>query len=248
MTNPRPLENVRVLDFTRVLSGPYCTVLMTDLGADVIKVESAEGDDYRHVGPFVEGESALFDALNRGKRSIALDLRTPSAIAAVRRLARRADVLVENFRPGVMDRLGLGWETLSASNPRLVYVSISGFGHTGPNIQTPAYDVIVQALSGIMHVTGDPAGPPTMVGEAIGDVAAGLFAAWGTAVALFDRERTGFGRHVDLAMFDALLAFRPWPHVICWRERIRPGSAIVIHCRRRSVFTGPEMGILPLPC
>lgn len=227
MTNPRPLENVSVLDFTRVLSGPYCTVLMADLGADVIKVESGEGDDYRHVGPFVEGESALFDALNRGKRSIALDLRTPSAIAAVRRLARRADVLVENFRPGVMDRLGLGWETLSASNPRLVYVSISGFGHTGPNIQTPAYDVIIQALSGIMHVTGDPAGPPTMIGEAIGDVAAGLFAAWGTAVALFDRERTGLGRHVDLAMFDALLAFMPTlaaRHLLAGEEPTRVGN------------------------
>lgn len=190
-------------------------------------MESDEGDDYRHIGPFVGGESALFDALNRGKRSIALDLRTPSAIAAIHRLARSADVLVENFRPGVMDRLGLGWETLSANNPRLIYVSISGFGHTGPRVQAPAYDIIVQALSGIMHVTGDPDGPPTMIGEAIGDVAAGLFAAWGTAVALFDRERTGLGRHLDLAMFDSLLAFMPTlaaRHLLAGEESVRVGN------------------------
>ncbi len=205
----KPLEGVRVIDMTRVLSGPYCTALLADLGAEIIKIEGAQGDDYRHVGPFVEDESALFAALNRGKSSIVLDLKGESGLAAMRHLVANADVLVENFRPGVMDRLGLGWETLSEINPRLVYAGISGFGRFGPNADQPAYDIIVQAMSGIMDATGEPDGSPTMIGEPIGDVAAGLFAAWGIAVALFDRERTGKGRLVDVGMFDALLAMMP---------------------------------------
>ncbi len=207
----KPLSGVRVIDFTRVLAGPYCTALMADLGADVLKIESPEGDDYRRVGPFVGGESMLFAAANRGKRSIALDLKAPRSLDVIRALARGADVVVENFRPGVMARLGLGYDALRAENPLLVYVSISGFGQTGPNTARPAYDIIVQAMSGLMSVTGDPDGPPTLVGEAIGDVAAGLFAAWGCMVALFDRERSGQGRHVDVALFDSLLAMMPTP-------------------------------------
>lgn len=223
----KPLSGLKVLDFTRVLSGPYCTALMADLGADVVKIESPQGDDYRHIGPFVDGESALFQSVNRAKRSIALDLKAARSGEIVRALVETADVVVENFRPGVMDRLGLGWDALSALNPRLVYVSISGFGQTGPNVARPAYDIIVQAMSGLMSVTGEPDGPPTMVGEAIADVAGGLFAAWGCMVALFERDRTGVGRHVDLALFDALLAMTPTAacrHLIAGEAPARVGN------------------------
>jgi CoA:oxalate CoA-transferase len=207
--NSKPLEGVRVLDFTRVLAGPYCTALMADLGADVIKVEALHGDDYRHIGPFDQGESLLFQAINRGKRSIALNLKSDEDIATIKSLLVDTDVLVENFRPGVMEKLGLGVEALSAAFPALVYVSVSGFGQTGTNAAKPAYDIIIQAMSGLMDVTGEPDGTPTMIGEAMGDVAGGLFAAWGTMVALFDRSRTGKGRHVDVALFDALTAMMP---------------------------------------
>ncbi|WP_112873355.1 CaiB/BaiF CoA transferase family protein [Paracoccus endophyticus] len=205
----QPLAGVRVLDFTRVLAGPYATALMADLGADVIKVEAPDGDEYRHVGPFRDGESALFQTVNRGKRSIVLDLRAPDDLALARRLADRADVVVENFRPGVMARLGLDAATLQAGNAGLVYASVSGFGQGGPNAARPAYDIIVQAMAGLMAQTGEADGPPTMVGEALADVAGGLFAAWGIMVALFDRSRTGRGRVVDIALFDALLSMMP---------------------------------------
>lgn len=205
----KPLDGVRVLDFTRVLAGPYCTALMADLGADVIKVEAAHGDDYRHIGPFDQGESLLFQSVNRGKRSIVLDLKSEDAIATVKGLLRDTDVLVENFRPGVMAKLGLGVDALRAEFPALVYVSVSGFGQTGSNATKPAYDIIIQAMSGLMDATGEPEGAPTMVGEALADVAGGLFAAWGTMVALFERSRTGKGRHVDVALFDALTSMLP---------------------------------------
>ncbi|SEK46119.1 CoA:oxalate CoA-transferase [Roseovarius nanhaiticus] len=204
-----PLAGVRVLDFTRVLAGPYCTAMMADLGAEVIKIETAHGDDYRHIGPFREGESLLFQTVNRGKRSIVLDLKSEEGIRTVRALLRESDVLVENFRPGVMDKLGLGAEAVMAEHPALVYVSVSGFGQTGPNAKKPAYDIIIQAMSGLMDATGEPGGQPTMVGEALADVAGGLFAAWGTMVALFDRSRTGKGRHVDVGLFDALTSMMP---------------------------------------
>ena len=205
----KPLDGVRVLDFTRFLAGPYCTALMADLGADVIKVEAAHGDDYRHIGPFDQGESLLFQALNRGKRSIVLNLKAAEDIATIKALLRDTDVLVENFRPGVMEKLGLGVDALRAEFPALVYVSVSGFGQTGTNAAKPAYDIIIQAMSGLMDVTGEPDGTPTMIGEALGDVAGGLFAAWGTMVALFERSRTGEGRHVDVALFDALTSMMP---------------------------------------
>lgn len=205
----KPLDGVRVLDFTRVLAGPYCTALMADLGADVIKVEASHGDDYRHIGPFEQGESLLFQAINRGKRSITLDLKSSDGIAQVKALLADTDVIVENFRPGVMEKLGLGYDALHGEFPALVYVSVSGFGQTGSNAAKPAYDIIIQAMSGLMDVTGEPDGTPTMIGEAVGDVAGGLFAAWGTMVALFDRGRTGEGRHVDVALFDALTSMMP---------------------------------------
>lgn len=223
----KPLTGVTVLDFTRVLAGPYATALLADLGADVIKVEGPEGDEYRHVGPFREGESALFQAVNRGKRSIALDLKNPDDLSVAQSLADRADVVVENFRPGVMDRLGLGAAALQARNPGLVYVSVSGFGQSGPNASRPAYDIIVQAMSGLMAQSGEPDGSPTMVGEAMADVAGGLFAAWGTMVALFERERTGVGRVVDLSLFDALVSMMPTVGarvLVCDADPVRTGN------------------------
>ncbi len=223
----RPLDGVRVLDFTRVLAGPYATALMADLGADVIKVEGPGGDDYRHIGPFREGESALFQTVNRGKRSIVLDLKAAEDVALARRLAARADVLVENFRPGVMEKLGLGAGALQAMNPRLVFASISGFGQDGPDAARPAYDVIVQAMSGIMEQTGAADGPPTMVGEAVADVAGGLFGAWGILAALYERERTGRGRRIDLALFDALASMMPTAAarvLVCDEDPCRTGN------------------------
>jgi CoA:oxalate CoA-transferase len=208
-TRPKPLSGLKILDFTRVLAGPYSTALMADLGADVIKVEGADGDEYRHVGPFREGESALFQTANRGKRSIVLDLKAPDDLHVALALADRADVVVENFRPGVMARLGLGQEVLTARNPRLIYASISGFGQSGPNAERPAYDIIVQAMSGLMSLTGAADGQPTMVGEAVADVAGGLFAAWGITAALYERERTGKGRVIDVALYDALASMMP---------------------------------------
>lgn len=205
----RPLEGVRVLDFSRVLAGPYCTALMADLGAEVIKVEPPAGDDYRRIGPFRDGESLLFQSVNRGKKSIVLDLKSEDGAAAARALATECDVLVENFRPGVMDRFGLGADTLCAACPRLVYVSVSGFGQTGPNRMLPAYDIIIQAMSGLMDMTGAEDGPPMMAGDAFADVAGGMFAAFGAMVALFDRERSGKGRHVDLALYDSLVSMMP---------------------------------------
>src|SRR4051812_36617971 len=204
-----PLAGIRVLDFTRVLAGPYCTALLADVGAEVIKVEPPGGDDYRHIGPFREGESLLFQAVNRGKLSIMLDLTDVADRRVALDLAASADAVVENFRPGVADKLGVGFEALSATNPRLVYASVSGFGQTGPQASRPAYDIIIQALSGIMSVTGDPGRDPTLVGESICDVAAGLFASWAILVALHERQRTGQGRRIDLAMLDAMIALQP---------------------------------------
>ncbi|TDD53150.1 CaiB/BaiF CoA transferase family protein [Saccharopolyspora elongata] len=202
------LDGVRVLDLSRVLAGPYCTAMLADLGADVVKVEPVHGDDARHLGPFVDGESVYFAQLNRGKRSLALDLKDADDHALFRSLAARADVVVENFRPGVAAKLGVDYATLSADSPGLVYASISGFGQDGPLSHLPAYDLVVQAMSGLMAATGQPAGPPTRTGESLGDLCAGMFAAWGICAALFARERTGRGRHLDVAMLDSLVAMQ----------------------------------------
>jgi len=204
-----PLAGIAVLDFTRVLAGPFCTALLADLGAEVIKVEPPQGDEYRHVGPFRAGESALFQLVNRNKRSLALDLKTPAALGLVRALAGTADVVVENFRPGVAERLGIGYAALAETNPGLIYASISGFGQSGPQAQAPAFDLIAQALSGLMDVTGTPDGPPTRVGESFGDLAAGLYASWAILAALFERQRTGAGRQLDVAMVDSLVSLLP---------------------------------------
>jgi CoA:oxalate CoA-transferase len=204
---PRPLEGVRIVDFSRVLAGPLSTVLLADLGAEVIKIEPPQGDDYRAIGPVRAGESALLPIVNRGKRSVVLDLKQPAAQALARELIGSAHVVVENFRPGVAERLGIGAKGLLAAHPRLVYVSVSGYGQSGPLADQPAYDIVMQATTGLMHVTGDPQGAATLVGEVVSDVVTGLYASWAILAALLQVERTGQGQHVDVAMYDATLSF-----------------------------------------
>ncbi len=206
----KPLSSIKILDFTRVLSGPYCTAMLADIGANVIKVEPPTGDDYRHIGPFLEdGASSLFETVNRGKRSLVLDMQNDADRDLAQRLAAEADVVVENFRPGVAAKLGIGYEALSILNPKLIYASISGFGQTGPMAQRPAYDIIVQAMSGIMSVTGEPDGPPTLIGESVADVVSGLFASWAILAALNQRHVTGLGQHLDVSMLSSMLALQP---------------------------------------
>ncbi len=207
MTAAGPLAGVTVVDLTRVLAGPFCTMVLADLGARVIKVEvPGRGDDSRQYGPFVNGKSAYFMSLNRGKESIALDLKSDDDRRIFDQLLARGDVLVENFRAGTMERLGYGWDSLHPRYPRLVYAAASGFGHTGPYAQRPAYDVVVQGMGGIMSVTGTPGGPPLRVGTSVGDITAGLFAAIGIASALVHRDRTGQGMKLDVAMLDCQVA------------------------------------------
>jgi CoA:oxalate CoA-transferase len=202
-----PLSGILVVDLTRVLAGPFCTLVLADLGARVIKVESPGcGDDARQFGPFVEGRSAYFTSLNRGKQSIALDLKAEGDRDIFERLLQRADVLVENFRPGAMARLGYAWEALHERYPRLVMASTSGFGQTGPYAQRPAYDIVAQGMGGIMSLTGQPGGPPTRVGTSLGDITAALFSAVGIEAALLERERSGRGMYVDVAMLDSQVA------------------------------------------
>src|SRR4051794_24358755 len=202
----QPLDGVVVLDFSRVLSGPYCTMQLADLGARVIKIEQpGRGDDTRAWGPpFVQGESAYFLSINRNKESLALDLKHEAAPGIIGALLARADVVVENFRPGTIARLGLDFATVSATHPRIVYCSISGFGQTGPRRLEAGYDAMMQAEGGLMSITGAPDGPPFRLGVAIGDIATGLFAVQGILAALFVRERSGRGQHVDIAMLDAV--------------------------------------------
>ena len=203
----KPLEGLRVLDLSRVLAGPYCTMMLADLGAEVIKIEPpGEGDDSRAFAPFIGNESAYFMSLNRGKKSIVLNLKNEKDKAAFLELVRIADVLVENYRPGTMEKLGLGYEELREINPRLVYAAISGFGHTGPYSQRPAYDMIVQAMGGIMSITGEPNRPPTRVGTSVGDITAALFGTIGILTALNVRNTDGTGQKVDIGMLDCQVA------------------------------------------
>ena len=206
MTVSGPLAGVLVLDLTRVLAGPFATMILADLGARVVKVEPPGGDDSRGFGPFANGKSAYFASLNRGKESIALDLKSASDRTIFERLIARADVLVENYRSGTMEKLGYGFESLHARHPRLIYAACSGFGHSGPYAGRPAYDLVVQAMGGIMSLTGHPGGPPTRVGTSIGDIAAGLFTAIGIATALYRRALEGVGMKVDVAMLDSQIA------------------------------------------
>jgi CoA:oxalate CoA-transferase len=198
-----PLSGLLVVDFSRVLAGPFATMMLADLGARVIKVERpGAGDDSRTYGPFVDGRSLYFARVNRGKESIALSLKEPADLEVARELVRRADVVVENFRPGVMARLGLGPEQALALNPRLVYCSVSGFGHSGPWSSRPAYDAVVQGMSGIMAITGPADGPPVKPGSPVADLSAGLYAFGGICAAL----RAGVGTHLDVAMYDATVS------------------------------------------
>jgi CoA:oxalate CoA-transferase len=213
--NPRlragPLNGAVILDLSRILAGPYCTLLLHELGARVIKVEPPGGDDSRAYGPFRDGESLYFAAINRGKESIVLDLKKGDDRATLSRLLARADVLVENFRPGTMEKLGLGWESLHAQFPRLIYAAASGFGHTGPESKKPAYDMIVQGLGGIMSVTGHPGAKPARIGVSIGDLGAGIYTALGITSALYHRERTGEAVKVDVSMLDCQLSLMENP-------------------------------------
>ncbi|MCS0504819.1 CaiB/BaiF CoA transferase family protein [Ancylobacter mangrovi] len=203
---PPPLAGVRVLDFSRMLAGPFCTALLADAGADVIKIESPDGDDARHFAPRAGGESTYFLMINRGKRSVVLDLKSEEGRRAVHELAAGADIVVENFRPGVAARLGIDYASLAAINPKLVYASISGFGQEGPLSHRPAYDIIAQAMSGIMSVNGPAGSGPNRVGESVGDLIAGLQATWAILAALHGRERDGRGQHLDIAMLDSIFS------------------------------------------
>lgn len=207
MTKTGPLDGLLVVDLSRVLAGPYCTMVMADLGARVIKVEvPGTGDDSRHFGPFTNGKSAYFMSLNRGKESIALDLKDRGDRKVFEGLVEKADVLVENYRPGTMEKLDYGWTALRQLNPRLIYAAVSGFGHTGPYSQRAAYDMVVQGMGGIMSVTGYPDSGPTRVGTSVGDITAGLFGLGGILAAVIDRQRTGEGMMVDVGMLDCQVA------------------------------------------
>jgi len=223
-----PLAGVKVVDLTRVLAGPFCGMLLGDMGADVIKVEEpGEGDDARMWAPFVGPWSAYFLGVNRSKRSLALNLKTADGAQTLRALLTEADVFIENFKPGSLDRLGFGYEAMQALNPRLVYCSISGYGRTGPRRHLTGYDPIIQAESGFMHITGTPDGPPVRTGIATTDYLAGLYAFSGILLALRHRDRSGKGQHVDIALYDAILSTLSMPAGVLQstgREPMRLGN------------------------
>jgi CoA:oxalate CoA-transferase len=207
MAQPGPLSGITIVDLSRILAGPYCTLLLAELGARVIKVEAPNGgDDARQYGPFTNGKSTYFASVNRGKESIALDLKSAADCEIFERLLDKADAVVENFRPGTMERLGYGWDTLHPRYPRLIYAAASGFGHTGPYSHYPSYDMVVQGLGGIMSITGHPGMPLTRIGTSIGDLAGGLYTTIALNAALLHRERTGEATKVDVALFDCQLA------------------------------------------
>ncbi|PKL42761.1 MAG: carnitine dehydratase [Candidatus Riflebacteria bacterium HGW-Riflebacteria-1] len=202
-----PLAGIKVVDLTRVLAGPFCTMTLADLGAEVVKVEKpGSGDDSRAFGPHQHGESAYFMSINRGKKSLTLDLKSEKGREVLLKLVAQADVLVENFKPGVMQKLGLGYEALSKINPRLIYCASSGFGQTGPYSSRPAYDLIIQGMGGLMSITGPDASQPTKVGSSIADIFAGVFSAIGILSALHARHTSGRGQMVDIAMLDCMVS------------------------------------------
>ena len=205
--NKGPLSGLLVLDLTRVLVGPYCTMILSDLGARVIKVEApGVGDDSRGFGPFIEDQSAYFMSLNRNKESIALNLKVEEDKKIFEKILDKTDILVENFKPGTLTKWGYGWENLKDKYPKLIYASASGFGQTGPLKELPAYDMVVQGMGGLMSVTGQPNSEPTRVGTSIGDITAGLFTAIGINAALYDRQKTGKGMFIDVSMLDCQIA------------------------------------------
>lgn len=227
---PRALEGMVVLDATQIMAGPFCALLLADMGADVIKVEHPDGgDDTRRMGPpFIAGESAAFLAMNRNKRSVALNLKAEDGKDLFRRLARRADVLVENFRPGTMERLGLGYEALREVNPGMIYCSISGFGQTGPYRLRGGFDLVAQGMSGLISCTGHPGGPATKVGVPISDLNAGIYAAYGILGAYIHRLRTGRGQRIDTSLLEGAIAYTFWESAIFFATGKNPepmGSA-----------------------
>jgi CoA:oxalate CoA-transferase len=207
-----PFDGLLVVDLTRVLAGPYCAMMLADMGARVIKIEPpVKGDDSRHYGPYLTAKSGkvksgYFISVNRGKESIALDLKSEADSNIFDALLSKADVLIENYRGGTMEKLGFGYDVLKDKYPRLIYAAVSGFGHTGPYAKRPAYDMIAQAMGGVMSLTGHPGGAPTRVGTSTGDITAALFATIGVVTALYDREKTGRGQKVDVAMLDSQVA------------------------------------------
>ncbi len=202
-----PLKGIQVLDLTRVLAGPYATMLLSDLGAEVIKIEQPDtGDEARNFGPFKNGFSLYFMSVNRGKRSVTLNLKTERGKAIFKQLVKRSDIVVENFRPGTMKKLGLDYDSLATEHPTLIYAACSGFGQTGPFAQQGAYDMIIQGMGGIISITGEPEGPPVRVGTSISDITAALFTTIGILSALHHRHHTGKGQFVDVAMLDSLVA------------------------------------------
>jgi CoA:oxalate CoA-transferase len=205
---PGPLQGVRVLDMTWALAGPFCSMVLADLGAEVIKVENPDGGDpSRKNFPFIKEVSSYFLSVNRGKKSVTVNLQHPRGKEIIRSLVKKSDILVENFRPGVMDRLGLGYKALREVNPRIIYASCSGFGQTSPYANRPAYDVIVQGMGGTLSITGEAGGGPVRVGFSIGDIGGGVFTALGILSALHEREKSGEGQMVDVSMLDCQIAF-----------------------------------------
>ncbi len=203
----KPLENIRVLDLTRVLAGPFCTMILSDLGAEIIKIEIPGcGDDSRAFGPFIGTRSLYFLSINRGKKSISLNLKDPKGKQILLDLVKQSDIIVENYRPGTMEKLGLGYDVLKEINPAIIYAASSGFGHSGPDSQKPAYDILAQAMGGIMSITGWQGSAPTRVGMSLGDITASLFTAIGITTALYQREKTGLGQKIDVAMLDCQVA------------------------------------------
>ena len=218
-----PLTGVRVIDFTRILAGPFGSMFLGDMGAEVIKIEEpGKGDDTRGWPPFVVGEATYFLSVNRSKKSLTLNMKAPEGQAILRKLLAKADVVLENFRPGTMDRLGFGYAALSAFNPRLVYCSVSGFGESGPEASRPGYDLIVQGESGVMDLTGFPDGPPVKVGNSIADLVAGMSAAQGILLALLARERTGRGQKVEIGMLDVMASFLTYQAGLYWNAGGQP--------------------------
>jgi CoA:oxalate CoA-transferase len=221
-----PLKDTLILDLTHVLAGPYASMTLADMGARIIKVERpGTGDDTRSFPPFKDGMSAYFAALNHGKESIALDLKAEDDRAVFEQLLARADVVLENYRPGVMERLGYGWDALHEKHPHLVYGAVSGFGHTGPDSQKPAYDMVVQARGGVMSITGEKDREPVRVGASIGDIVAGMFLAQGVLAALIARKDTGLGQKVDVAMLDSQLAILEHAVAITSVTGVAPGPS-----------------------
>jgi crotonobetainyl-CoA:carnitine CoA-transferase CaiB-like acyl-CoA transferase len=222
------LDGLKVIDITRVLAGPFCTMLLGDMGAEVIKIEEPElGDDTRGWAPFIDGVSSYFLSVNRNKRSVALDLKSPAGAEVMTRLVREADVLVENLRPDTLERAGFGYERLATLNPRIIYASVTGYGHTGPRRDEAGYDPVMQAEAGVMDITGPADGEPSRVGVAVTDFLAGQFMFSGILLALRERDRTGRGQAVDIALFDAILAAMTLPAGIAFatgRSPVRMGN------------------------